>query len=350
MEAGIRGWGAYIPRFRISATEIATLWGYDAKLPKALGVVEKAVAEEDEDAVTMGWYAARVAIRRAGISGEDVDAVFFGTESKPYAVKPSATIVADALGVKRRKLSTDLEFACRAAGEGIRISIGLVKGGLAQNALVIGSDTAQANPGDLLDFTASSGAAAFVIGSPSKSPAVIEASVTYVTDTPDFWRRDRSPYPEHGEIFTGEPAYFHHILSAVKLLLDEAGLKPSDFDYAVFHQPNGKFPLQVARTLGIPQEKVLPGLVTPYVGNTYNASALLGLAKILEEAKPGNRILVATFGSGAGSDAFSVVVKDSIYEAVSRGPKVSDMINSRVPITYSTYAKFRGLYLRNIGG
>jgi len=350
LEAGIRGWGAYIPKFRVSATEIATLWGYDVKLPKALGVVEKAVAEEDEDAVTMGWYAARVALKRAGVSGEDIDAVFFGTESKPYAVKPSATIVADALGVKRRKLSTDLEFACRAAGEGIRISIGLVKGGLAQNTLVIGSDTAQANPGDLLDFTASSGAVAFVIGNPSKSPAAIEASVSYVTDTPDFWRRDRSPYPEHGEIFTGEPAYFHHILSAAKLLLDETGLKPSDFDYAVFHQPNGKFPLQVARALGIPQEKVLPGLVTPYIGNTYNASALLGLAKILEEAKPGNRILVVTFGSGAGSDAFSIVVGDSIYEVVSRGPKVSDMISSRVSIPYGVYAKFRGLYLRNIGG
>lgn len=350
LEAGIRGWGVYVPRFRLSAHDVAALWGYDSRLPKALGIVEKAVAEEDEDSVTMGWYAAKVAIRRAGVSGEEIDAVFFGTESKPYAVKPSATIVADALGVKKRKLATDLEFACRAAGEGIRISIGLVKGGLAQNTLVIGSDTAQANPGDLLDFTASSGAVAYVISSATNSVATIEASVTYVTDTPDFWRRDRSPYPEHAEIFTGEPAYFHHIVSAVKLLLEETGLKVTDFDYAVFHQPNGRFPLQVARLLGIPQEKVIPGLVTPYIGNTYNASALIGLAKVLEEARPGNRILVATFGSGAGSDAFSVVVNEAVLEAVNKGPRVSDMINSRVQISYGEYSKFRGLLLRNVGG
>lgn len=350
MEAGIRGWGAYIPRFRLSALEVASLWGYDSRLPKSLGMVEKAVAEEDEDAVTMGWYAARVAMRRAGVGGEEIDAVFFGTESKPYAVKPSATIVADALGVKKKKLATDLEFACRAAGEGIRVSIGLVKSGLAQNTLVIGSDTAQANPGDLLDFTASSGAVAFVIGSASSSVATIEASVTYVTDTPDFWRRDRSPYPEHAEIFTGEPAYFHHIVSAVKLLLEEAGLKIGDFDYAIFHQPNGRFPLQVAKSLGVPQEKVAPGLVTPYIGNTYNASALLGLAKVLEEARPGSRILVATFGSGAGSDAFSIVVRDSVSEIVKRGPRVADMISSRAQISYGEYSKFRGLLLKNIGG
>lgn len=350
MEVGIRGWGAYIPRFRLSAHEIATLWGYDTRLPRSLGMIEKSVAEEDEDAVTMGWYAARVAMRRAGVSGEEIDAVFFGTESKPYAVKPSATIVADALGVKRRKLATDLEFACRAAGEGLRISIGLVRSGLAHNTLVIGSDTAQANPGDLLDFTASSGAVAYVVGPGNSSVATIEASVTYVTDTPDFWRRDRSPYPEHAEIFTGEPAYFHHIVSAVRLLLEETGLKVGDFDYAIFHQPNGRFPLQVARSLGIPQEKVTPGLVTPYIGNTYNASALLGLAKVLEEARPGNRILVATFGSGAGSDAFSIVVRDSLADAVKRGPRVVDMINSRVQVSYGEYSKFRGLLLRNVGG
>ena len=348
MKAGIRGWGAYVPRFRLSALEVASLWGYDSRIPKALNVVEKSVAEEDEDAVTMGWYAAKVALRRARVNGEEVDAVFFGTESKPYAVKPSATIVADALGIKRKKLASDMEFACRAAGEGLRIGVGLVGGGFAQNVLVIGSDTAQANPGDLLDFTASSGAVAFVVGPESSSVASIEASVTYVTDTPDFWRRDRSPYPEHGEIFTGEPAYFHHIIAAAKLLMEETGLRPADFDYAIFHQPNGKFPLQVARALGIPQERVLPGLVTPYIGNTYNASALLGLAKVLEEARPGSRILTVTFGSGAGSDAFSIVVRDSVLDVVNLGPRVADMISDRVPVTYAEYAKFRNLFLRNV--
>ncbi len=346
---GIIGWGVYIPRQRVKADEIAGLWGFEKSLPKVLWIEEKAVASVDEDTVTMGWYAAKVAIERGSINPEFIGAVFVGTESKPYAVKPSATIIADALGVSKKKLSTDMEFACRAGGEGIRLAIALVASGSIRYGLAIGSDTAQASPGDVLELTASSGAAAYLIGPVSESVARFEGVVTYITDTPDFWRREGSKYPSHGEIFTGEPAYFHHIVEAVNMLFNELGLRPGDFDYAVFHQPNGKFPLQVGRKLGFPKEKILPGIVTPWIGNTYNGSALIGLAKVLEQAKPGERILVATFGSGAGSDAFSIVVRDGIEEKVEKGPKVDDLLKRKKYVSYSQYAKSRRLYIRNIG-
>ena len=346
---GIVGWGVYIPRQRIKAEEIARLWGFEETIPKTLWIEEKAVASVDEDTVTMGWYAAKVAIARGGVEPELIGAVFVGTESKPYAVKPSATIIADALDISRKKLSTDMEFACRAGGEGIRLAIALVASGTIKYGLAIGSDTAQANPGDVLELTASSGAAAYLIGPANESVAQFEGVVTYVTDTPDFWRREGSKYPTHGEIFTGEPAYFHHITTAVEMLFNELGLTPNDFDYAVFHQPNGKFPMQVGRKLGFPKEKILPGIVTPWIGNTYNGSALIGLAKVLEQAKPGDRILVATFGSGAGSDAFSIIVKDGIEEKVKVGPKVNDFLRRKKYISYAEYAKSRRLYIRNIG-
>ena len=346
---GIVGWGVYVPRQRVKADEIASLWGFEKTLPKALWIEEKAVASVDEDTVTMGWYAAKVAIERGNVDPELIGAVFVGTESKPYAVKPSATIIADALGISKKKLSTDMEFACRAGGEGIRLAIALVASGTIKYGLAIGSDTAQASPGDVLELTASSGAAAYLIGPASESVAQFEGVVTYVTDTPDFWRREGSKYPSHGEIFTGEPAYFHHIMSAVKMLFDELGLTPNDFDYAVFHQPNGKFPLQVGKKLGFPKEKILPGIVTPWIGNTYNGSALIGLARVLEQAKPGDRILVATFGSGAGSDAFSIIVKDGIEERAGRGPKVEDLLKRKKYVSYAQYAKSRRLYIRNIG-
>ena len=243
-------------------------------------------------------------------------------------------------------MASDLEFACRAASEGIRASIGIVSCGVIKYALVIGSDTAQANPGDVLEFTASSGAAAFIIGPSEDSIALFEASHTFVTDTTDFWRRAHSPYPLHGEGFTGEPAYFHHIISAVMGLLEKTGLSIRDFDYAVFHQPNGRFPLKVAQKLGIPKEKVLPGLVTPYIGNTYNASALLGLVKLLETVEPGSRILVVPFGSGAGSDAYSLVVTERVKQARLRGATLESMIANRVYVDYAIYAKARGLILR----
>ena len=346
---GIIGWGVYIPRQRVRAEEIADLWGFERTLTKALWIEEKAIASVDEDVVTMGWYATKVAIERSGVNPEFIGAVFVGTESKPYAVKPSATIIADALGVSKRKLSTDMEFACRAGGEGIRLAVALVASKSIKYGLAIGSDTAQASPGDVLELTASSGAAAYLIGPASESVAQFEGVTTYVTDTPDFWRREGSKYPSHGEIFTGEPAYFHHIMTAVNMLFDELGLRPSDFDYAVFHQPNGKFPLQVGRKLGFPKEKIIPGIVTPWIGNTYNGSALIGLARVLEQAKPGERILVATFGSGAGSDAFSIVVRDGIEEKAEKGPRVDDFLKRKKYVSYSHYAKSRRLHIRNIG-
>ena len=278
---------------------------------------------------------------------EDIEAVYFGTESKPYAVKPSATIIAEALGISPKTLAADLEFACRAGSEGMEALIGLTSSGMIRYGLVVASDTAQSSPGDVLEFTASSGAAAFVIGRQGDgSIAYFEGSYSYVTDTPDFWRRAHVPYPKHGEGFTGEPAYFRHIVNAVKGLMEELGLRPSDFDYAIFHQPNGKFPLKVGKMLGFPKEKILPGLITPYIGNTYNGSALIGLAAVLEIAKPGQRILLAPFGSGAGSDAYSIIVEDGIEERVHLAPTVKDYIERKKYIDYGYYAKYRGLLNR----
>ncbi len=340
---GIHGWGAYVPRYRLPMSEIIRVWGWPPQQAAGLGMKEKAVAGPDEDSLTMGYEAARNALLRAGVDPSRVGAVFFGTESKPYAVKPSATVIAEALGITPVTMASDLEFACRAASEALRASLGMVASGLVEYSLVIGSDTAQANPGDVLEFTASSGAAAYIVGPREDAAAYFEGSYTYVTDTPDFWRRAHQPYPLHGEGFTGEPAYFHHIENAVKGLLAELGLKPSDFDYAVFHQPNGKFPLRIAKRLGIPKEKVLPGLVTPVIGNTYNASALIGLTRVLDKAKPGDRILLAPFGSGAGSDAYSIVVTDAIEEKRGAAPSFDDYLSRRVEIDYALYSKFRGI-------
>lgn len=345
-KTGIVGWGSYIPRWRLPLSEIVRVWGFNPKEPEELDVSEKSVAGRDEDSITMGWEASLNALRRAGINPKEIGAVWFGTESKPYAVKPSATIIAEALGITPETMATDMEFACRAASEAIRISIGAVASGLIRYALVIGSDTAQANPGDVLDFTASSAATALIIGPRDQSVAYFEASATYVTDTPDFWRREGSKYPLHGEAFTGAPAYFKHIMGAVSLLFKKTGLKPEDFDYAIFHQPNGKFPVRVGRMLGFPVEKITPGLVTPMIGNSYNSSALIGFSRVLDIAKPGQRILLAPFGSGAGADAYSIVVTEKIVEKQPLAPTVDDYLSRKHVIDYAVYAKYRGLINR----
>ena len=301
--------------------------------------MEKSVAAMDEDTVTMAIDASRKAMKMAGT--KRLGAVFVGTESKPYAVKPTSTIVAQALG-QHHTLAADLEFACKAGTEAMQVVTGLVGSGMIEAGLAIGMDTAQGKPGDDLEYTASSGGAAYVIGKKDKKAiAVIDCSTSFVSDTGDFWRRSHERYPRHLSRFTGEPAYFFHIESSVKTLFEETGHKPSDFKYAVFHQPNPRFPVEVATRLGFTMEQIKTGLLNPLIGNTYAGSSPIGLAAVLDEAKPGDKILLASFGSGAGSDAFCLEVLDGITRTRGINPTVRSMMERSTKIDYATYSKFR---------
>jgi len=333
----ILGYGAYIPIRRIPTSEIARVWTGDEGGPNK----EKAVAYEDEDAATMAIESSRRAMRMAGI--DSVGAIFVGTESKPYAVKPTSTIVAEALG-QRYTLAADLEFACKAATEGLHIVEGLVGSGMIDSGLAVASDTAQGRPGDELEYTAASGSVAYVLGHGTADPiAEIEYGVSYVTDTPDFWRRQGEPYPRHLGRFTGEPAYFHHIKSSVSRLMEDTGYHPRDFAYAIFHQPNPRFPVTAGLQLGFKMEQLEPGLLNDKIGNTYSASALMGLAATFDVSRPGDRILLASFGSGAGSDAFVINVLDGMLKRRDGAHvTVRSMVERGIEIDYASYARYRG--------
>ncbi|NPA06385.1 MAG: hydroxymethylglutaryl-CoA synthase [Chloroflexi bacterium] len=336
---GIVGYGAYVPRYRLPAEEIRRIWSQGKG---GLPVKEKAVPGLDEDTFTIALEAARNALARAGIPPEALRAVWVGSESHPYAVKPTGTLVAEALGATPDVQAGDWEFACKAGTEAMVAAIGLVGSGMADYALAIGADTAQGRPGDALEYTAAAGGAAYILGPAREALAVIEATYSYVTDTPDFWRREHQRYPEHGQRFTGEPAYFHHITHAAQGLMDALGLTPQDFAYAVFHQPNTKFPQRVAKMLGFRPEQIEAGLLVPYIGNTYSGSALVGLTAVLDQAQPGDRILLTSFGSGAGSDAMVLTVTERLPDRRGRAPRTWDYIRRRTPIDYGTYVRYRG--------
>ena len=172
--------------------------------------------------------------------------------------------------------------------------------------------------------------------------AVINSAYSYVTDTPDFWRRPEAKYPEHGLRFTGEPAYFRHILEAGNRLMSESGLTAKDFRWAVFHQPNTKFPQRVAAQLGFTKEQIEPGLLVPVIGNTYAGAALIGLTATLDVAEPNDRILVVSFGSGAGSDAFDIRATEALPAHRDRATMTREYVERRTEIDYATYVRFRG--------
>ncbi len=336
---GIIGYGAYVPRYRLPAKEVARIWTDGAG---GLPIKEKAVPGLDEDVATMSIEAARNAMLRAQVHAQDIRAVWVGSESHPYAVKPTSTIVAEAIGAVPYVQAADWEFACKAGTEAMVAAIGFVGSGMARYAMAIGMDTAQGRPGDALEYTAGAGGAAFLLSPAEEALAVFEGSYSYVTDTPDFWRREYQKYPEHGQRFTGEPAYFKHIVEAAQALLEGTHTTAKDYKWAVFHQPNSKFPQRVAAQLGFTKEQIAPGLLVSVIGNTYAGAALIGLTGILDVAEPGDNILMVSFGSGAGSDAFAIRVTEGIRERRDRATKTQEYIARRTEIDYGTYVRYRG--------
>jgi hydroxymethylglutaryl-CoA synthase len=338
-DVGIMGYGAYVPRYRLPASEVARVWTEGSS---GLPIKEKAVPGLDEDVVTMSIEAARNALARAGIDPAEIRAVWVGSESHPYAVKPTSTIVAEALGAVPNTQAADWQFACKAGTEAMQAAVGFIGSGMARYALAIGMDTAQGRPGDALEYTAGAGGAAYLLGPAEEALAVFEGSYSFVTDTPDFWRRQDEKYPEHGQRFTGEPAYFKHITTAAERLMEMTGTKPQDYHYAVFHQPNVKFPQRAGKMLGFTEEQIKTGLLVGVIGNTYAGSAMIGLTAVLDEAKPEDKILLVSFGSGAGSDAFALRATEKITERQAQATKTKDYIARRTQIDYATYARLRG--------
>ena len=296
----------------------------------------------DEDVTTMSVEAARNAIARSQVNPKAIRAVWVGSESHPYAVKPTSTIVAESIGASPNIQAADWEFACKAGTEAVQASIGMIGSGMGEYSLSIGMDTAQGRPGDALEYTAASGGAAFLLGPAEQACAIYQGSYSFVTDTPDFWRRSGETYPSHGDRFTGEPAYFNHTLSSAQTLMDMMGTRASDYTYAVFHQPNVKFPSRAAKMLGFTSEQIAYGLLAGEIGNVYSGSCMVGLTATLDVAQPGDRILMVSYGSGAGSDAFDLIVTDRILEIQSLAPKTRDYIDRKTIIDYATYCRYRG--------
>jgi len=340
---GIIGYGAYIPKYRIKLEEIAKVWGKNPQeVISSLGVAEKSVAGIDEDAVTMAVEAGQTALRMGGVSPSKIGSILVGSETHPYAVNPSSTIIGETLACGNNYLACDLEFACKAATTGIWLTTGLIESQKIDYGLVIGSDCAQAKPHDVLEYTAGSAATAFILGNKKNEVmAEILDFATFSSDTPDFWRRDGIRYPAHAGRFTGKPGYFAHVIGAAKKLFQKSGTEPSDFDYCVFHMPNGKFPKRVAKILGFSSNQLESSLIVEKIGNPYSASSLLGLCQVLDQAQPEAKIFFVSYGSGAGADGFIFQTTKNLMKKRRLAKKVAEFIKNKSYLSYAQYLKIR---------
>lgn len=340
---GIVSYGAYVPQYRLKLDDIAAAWKKDPQeIIPSLGVKEKAVPALDEDAVTLALEAANRSLAAFPAQASDIGVLFVGSESHPYAVNPTSTIVGELLGIGHDYLAADMEFACKAGTAGMQAIAGLVGARHTPYGLAIGADTAQSKPHDALEYTSASAAAAYILGS-ENIVARLAGDTSYSSDTPDFWRRDGIRYPSHAGRFTGEPAYFTHVMGAATRMLDMTRMKPTDFDWCVFHMPNGKFPRAVAARLGFTAAQLAPSLMVDKIGNPYSASAMLGLAAVLDIATPGQKIFMVSYGSGAGSDAFVWETTKELTKHQQTNTQKRNLISQQIehttPISYVQYLK-----------
>ena len=335
---GIVGYGVYTSRFRIKE-----------------GGIERAVPFIDEDAVTAAVEAGKLALIHSGVDNTQVGKVYVGSESNPYAVKPIASKVAQVLklgeedGDVQGVDAVDTEFACKAATSMFKDAVALVNypNGGVKNTMVIGADNSQAAPrgcpGGELDLFVGYGGAAFIFGKHDVI-AEIEGWYSCTSDTPDFWRRDGEAFPMHGGRFTGDPAYFKHVRKAASKLMEKLNLKACDVNYFVPHQPNPQFPVRVAKELGFKEEQYACSLLVNKFGNTYSSCSPVGLAAVLDVAKPEERILVASYGSGAGSDAYLLRTTSQLLEKRQR-QKLTVKCQAENPfvklVNYTTYRRLK---------
>jgi hydroxymethylglutaryl-CoA synthase len=345
MKTGIIGYGVYIPKYRIKAEEIANAWNQNIqKIKSGLLIQEKSLPGSDEDSATIAVESSQNALARSNIDKTKIGAIYVGSESHPYAVKPTATIIGSALGIGNNYTAADMEFACKAGTAALQACVGLVKSSIISYGLAIGTDTAQAKPGDVLEYSASAASASFVIGNKeTEIVATIDETLSLSSDTPDFWRRNKTSYPSHAGRFTGEPAYFTHTINTTKEILKKSSLSIPDFDHVIFHQPNGKFPMLAAKKLGVTKEQLEAGLLAPTIGNSYSACSLVGLCAVLDNAKPNQKILLVSYGSGSGSDAFVITTTQLISKKQNLALTTNDYIKNKTYVSYEQYKKFLAL-------
>jgi len=336
--AGIVSYGAYIPPTRLGFSVIA---GRPAKE----GGPERAVAWNDEDAVTMAVAAGTNALR--GFDRAGVDALFFASTSYPFKEKQGAALIAKALDLRRNARTADVSGSLRAGADALQAAFDAVAAGSARRALVIASDCRLGAPGSAQEQAFGDGAAAFLIGR-DDAIATLEGSFAFADEIVDVWRAEGDPFVHSWEErFVIQEGYAPGITEAVRGLLERIAAKPGDFTKAALYAPDARSHASAAAALSLGRG----ALVDPLFGKLGNAGvafAPLLLVSALESASPGDRILFASYGDGGQAFAFQGTPHLEKLE-LRRG--VAWHLARRRPVaSYDRYLKARSLDAKEYAG
>jgi hydroxymethylglutaryl-CoA synthase len=338
MNSGIVGYGVYIPRFRIKRDEYLKAWGSFS--PR--GVEEKAVAGLDEDAVTMTVESSVNALRRAGISSNQLTGMFFASTSAPYAEKLSSSTIVASLDGPSEIFLADLSSSTKAGTAALLSCLDFISSGRGDVALVGASDVPQAASSDPLEHGLGAGSASFVTGRKDIIASVEGAHCSSLEIIGERYRRYGERYLKDSGIGAYTEQAFNQALTiSVTGLFTDLGVKAEEFAYVIFQQFDGRIAYDIGRKLGFKDSQISASMTVTKIGDSGCASPLIGLCAVLDIAEPRDRILVASYGSGSGSDAISLVTTDQLVERRNRAPSVEKYLAQKEYVDYLTYLKFR---------
>jgi hydroxymethylglutaryl-CoA synthase len=338
MSAGIVGYGVYIPRFRIKRDEYLKVWGSFS----ARDVEEKAVPGLDEDAVTMAVESSANALKRAGIAANSLSGIFFASTSSPYSEKMSSSTIVAALDGPSETFLADIGFSTKAGTTAMLSCLDFVASKRADMGLAVASDAPQATPTDPFEHGFGAGSASFVIG---KDDAIATVEGTHSSSLEiigERYRRDGYRYVRDSAISGYKEQAFNQALStSVTGLLKKIGIKPEEFGHVIFQQFDGRSPYDIGKRLGFVDKQISNSMTVTKIGDAGCASALIGLCAALDVARREERILVASYGAGAGSDSMSLVTTERIGERRNHAPSVQNYLEKKEYVDYITYLKFK---------
>lgn len=328
--AGITSIGAYIPMYRLNLDEITKFWHIKGMSG------EKAVAGYDEDSITMAVAAAVDCLK--GNEGPP-QGLYLATTTNPYREKQGAALIASAVDLGRDALIADFANSLRAGSIALRSAMDTVKSGSAKSILIAASDCRMGAPQGKSEQLLGDGAAAVTVGS-DRPIAEIESSSSIFNDFTDHWRTDRDAFIRSAEgRFIDATGYMPTMQDAISGLMKKNAVSPKDISKIVFYASDIKEHAGLAKMLGFERSQVQDPLFVQ-IGNTGAAATFLMLAAALDEAKAGDRILLAGYGDGC--DAFLLRVTKEI-DRIHVKPPVKDQLARKASVSYGNYLSWRNL-------